>query len=79
MHFLTWASYRDPWVAASWPVTSSKLTWLDEFHVDVVPVLVGEGIPLFPGGFPQRDFSLIENKSYSKGLMALKYERHVQE
>jgi hypothetical protein len=41
----------------------------------IVPTLLGAGIPLFPGGFPQREFKLVENKSYSKGLVALKYER----
>jgi dihydrofolate reductase len=48
---------------------------IDELYLGVVPVLLGEGIPLFPGGFPQRDFRLLENKTYSKGLIALKYER----
>jgi dihydrofolate reductase len=41
----------------------------------VVPVLIGDGIPLFPAGFPQREFALVENKTYSKGMIALKYER----
>ena len=48
---------------------------IDELYLGVVPVLIGEGIPLFPSGFPQRDFALLENKSYSRGLIALKYER----
>src|SRR6476646_98852 len=48
---------------------------VDELYLGVVPVLLGEGIPLFPGGFPQRDFALIENKTYSKGLIGLKYAR----
>lgn len=48
---------------------------IDEVHLGIVPVLIGEGIPLFPSGFPQREFGLIENKSYSQGLIALKYER----
>jgi dihydrofolate reductase len=48
---------------------------IDELYLGVVPVLLGEGIPLFPGGFPQRDFALLENRSYSQGLIALKYER----
>jgi dihydrofolate reductase len=55
-----------------------KADLVDEIHLNVVPILLGEGISLFPNGFPQRDFSLAENKSYSRGLIALKYERNVQ-
>jgi dihydrofolate reductase len=52
-----------------------KADLVDRLYLGVVPVLLGEGIPLFPSGFPQRDFTLIENKTYSKGLIALTYER----
>ena len=52
-----------------------KADLVDELYLGVVPVLLGEGIPLFPSGFPQRNFSLIENKTYSRGLIALQYER----
>jgi dihydrofolate reductase len=48
---------------------------VDELYIGVVPVLIGEGIPLFPNGFPQREFDLIENNSYSRGMIALRYER----
>jgi len=48
---------------------------IDELYLGIVPVLLGEGIPLFPSGFPQRDFRLLENKTYSKGLISLKYQR----
>lgn len=48
---------------------------IDKLHLGVVPILLGEGIPLFPSGFPRRDFKLIENKTYSKGLISLIYER----
>jgi hypothetical protein len=41
----------------------------------MVPILIGNGLPLFPGGFPQREFTLLENKTFSKGMIALKYER----
>jgi len=37
--------------------------------------LLGEGLPLFPSGFPQRNFALMENKSFSRGLISLKYKR----
>jgi dihydrofolate reductase len=52
-----------------------KADLVDELHIGVIPVLLGEGIPLFPSGFPQRNFSLLENKTFSRGMIALKYER----
>jgi dihydrofolate reductase len=52
-----------------------KADLVDELYIGMVPVLTGAGIPLFPPGFPQREFSLVENKTYSKGLIALKYKR----
>ena len=52
-----------------------KADLIDELHLGIVPVLLGEGIPLFPGRFPQRDFALMENKSYSEDIISLKYER----
>src|SRR5260370_40989145 len=52
-----------------------KADLVDELNLGIVPVLLGEGIPLFPSGFPQRDFVLIENKTYSRGLIGLKYKR----
>jgi dihydrofolate reductase len=48
---------------------------VDELYIGIVPTLIGEGIRLFPSGFPQREFSLLENKTFSKGLIALKYAR----
>jgi dihydrofolate reductase len=48
---------------------------VDEIHLGIVPVLLGEGIPAFPVGFPQRDFKLIENETFSRGLIVVKYAR----
>ena len=48
---------------------------VDELYLGVIPVLLGEGIPLFPSGFPQRNFALIENKTFSRGMISLKYRR----
>jgi dihydrofolate reductase len=52
-----------------------KADLVDRLYLGVVPVLLGEGIPLFPSGFPQRNFSLTESKTYSRGLIALTYQR----
>jgi dihydrofolate reductase len=48
---------------------------VDELYLGVVPTLIGAGIPLFPCGFPERKFTLLENKTYARSLIALKYER----
>ena len=48
---------------------------VDELYLGIVPTLIGEGIPALPAEFPQREFALVENKSFSKGLIALLYER----
>ncbi len=68
---------KDIWLMGGGEIARDflKEDLVDELHLGVVPVLLGEGIPLFPGGFPQRDFELIENKTFSKGLIALKYKR----
>ncbi len=68
---------KDIWLMGGGEVARDflKADLVDELYLGVVPVLLGEGIPLFPPGFPQRDFELLENKTYSKGLISLKYRR----
>jgi dihydrofolate reductase len=48
---------------------------VDELHLGIVPVLLGAGLPLFPCGFPRRDFELVENRTFSLGLVTLRYKR----
>lgn len=48
---------------------------VDEMFLGVVPILLGSGIPMFPAGFPQRDFVLVENRTYSKSQISLTYRR----
>lgn len=48
---------------------------VDEMFIGIGPLLLGDGIPGFPGKFPQRDFRLTECKSYSNGSVGLRYER----
>ncbi|MGH9671979.1 MAG: dihydrofolate reductase family protein [Bryobacteraceae bacterium] len=68
---------KDIWLMGGGELARSFLRddLVDDLHLGVVPALLGEGIPLFPSGFPQRDFTLVENKTYSKGLIGLKYRR----
>jgi len=71
---------KDIWLMGGGELTRAFLQddLVDELYLGVVPVLIGEGIPAFPTGFPQRDFALVENKTYSKGMIALRYERAVR-
>jgi dihydrofolate reductase len=48
---------------------------VDELFLGISPTLLGDGIPAFPSKFPQRDFKLMECKSYSNGSVGLRYER----
>jgi len=70
-------SGKDIWLMGGGELARAflKADLVDRLRLGVVPVLLGEGIPLFPSGFPQRDFTLIENKTCSKGLIALTYDR----
>jgi dihydrofolate reductase len=68
---------KDVWLMGGGELTREFLRddLVDELYLGVVPVLIGEGIPAFPSGFPERKFTLVENNTYSKGLIALRYER----
>src|SRR6266568_2961120 len=46
-----------------------------KLYIGLFPVLARPGRPVPPWGFPQREFTLLENKTFSKGLIALKYAR----
>jgi dihydrofolate reductase len=48
---------------------------VDELFLGIVPILLGAGIPGFPASFPQRDWKLVENKTYGKNDVALRYAR----
>jgi dihydrofolate reductase len=52
-----------------------KADLVDEIHLSIVPVLLGDGIPLFLRGHSQLAFKLMESRSYSRGLVGLKYRR----
>ena len=68
---------KDIWLMGGGEIAREFLAagLVDEIHLGVVPTLLGEGIPLFPAGFAQQNLELIENRSYSKGLISLKYRR----
>jgi dihydrofolate reductase len=68
---------KDIWLMGGGETARSFLEadMVDEIYLGVVPVLIGTGLPAFPGGFPERKFELTVCKSYSRGLVELRYRR----
>jgi dihydrofolate reductase len=46
---------------------------IDEYVISVVPVVLGEGIPLFPSPGPCEKLRLIHSRSYPSGLLQATY------
>lgn len=47
----------------------------DRLVISTVPVLLGQGLPCFPGGFPQSAWKLASNRTYPSGLVQSNYVR----
>ncbi len=48
---------------------------LDELTIDVAPLVLGAGRPLFASGLPEVPLRLLEAKSFPSGLVQLRYMR----
>jgi dihydrofolate reductase len=51
-----------------------KFDLIDEFIITVIPILLGEGIPLFKGKSNEKGLKLIDLKSFDPGLVQLHYK-----
>lgn len=47
---------------------------VDELTVSILPVLLGEGIPLFGDGVPETRLALRSSRGFDSGLVQLRYE-----
>jgi len=52
-----------------------KFDLIDEFIITTIPILLGEGIPLFKGKLNEKRLKLIDVKSFNSGLVQLHYTR----
>ena len=41
----------------------------DRLVISTVPVLLGDGLPCFPAGFPRSDWKLASTRTYASGLL----------
>ncbi len=51
---------------------------VDELTINVVPLILGAGRPLFASGLPELPLRLLEAKTFPSGLVQLRYAREVQ-
>lgn len=49
---------------------------IDRFIISTIPVILGEGIPLFPPPTPELSLELIHSESYPSGLVQTWYQRN---
>ena len=52
-----------------------KLDLIDVYRILITPTLLGEGIPLFRGGFDVRPLELMRHQALDSGAMVLEYRR----
>ncbi len=48
---------------------------VEELTINVVPLILGGGRPLFGPGLPELPLRLVESKSYPSGLLQIRYRR----
>ena len=70
------AGDRDVWIVGGGPVASQFADHglLDRVEVTVVPVVLGEGKPLFDRRLPGGPMQLIGARTFSSGMVGLTYE-----
>ncbi|MBO0862803.1 MAG: dihydrofolate reductase [Chloracidobacterium sp.] len=68
-------SGKDIWLMGGGILAASLLRerLVDEIRLAIQPVLLGSGIPLFPGTGLQLDLQLLECKTYKSGIARLTY------
>lgn len=68
---------KDIWLMGGGEIVSllMKDDLIDEYMIFVHPILLGEGIPLFPEGFSQVNLRTVKTKKYPSGLIQLHFTR----
>jgi dihydrofolate reductase len=71
------AGHRRVWIEGGGQVVRDmmRLGRLDVLEIVVIPIVLGEGIPLFPAGAPEQRLRLESAQPWIKGAMRLVYRR----
>lgn len=68
---------KDIWLVGGAELASEcvKHDLIDEYIISVHPIILGQGIQLFPPPLPELWLELIDAESFSSGLVQLSYQR----
>jgi dihydrofolate reductase len=68
---------RDIWLVGGSEIIALCLAHdlVDELIISVHPLILGQGIPLFAPGLPEREVVLTRTESFASGLVQLSYRR----
>ncbi len=72
---LDFAGVHTLWLAGGGDLIASFLEHrlIDEYILSIIPVVLGDGIPLFKGPLPEHRLELLESTDYKAGLVQLHY------
>lgn len=70
-------SQKNIWLIGGGKLIKSflELKAIDEMIITTIPVLLGDGIPLFERGFKPQNFNLKHTQSFSNGVINIHYEK----
>ncbi|MDR0660218.1 MAG: dihydrofolate reductase family protein [Prevotellaceae bacterium] len=68
---------KDIWLFGGGELVSMLLAadLVDEMRIAYIPVVLGKGVPLFPGQPKESKWELIESRSYSSGIIMVEYQK----
>lgn len=68
---------KDIWLVGGGQLTSILLNadMVDEMQITFIPVVLGNGIPLFTNNPNESQWNLLENKAFDNGVLQVKYQR----
>lgn len=68
---------KDIWLFGGGELISMLLAadLVDEMQIAYIPVILGEGVPLFPQQHKESKWKLIESKMYENSVLSVTYER----
>ena len=46
---------------------------VDEYIVSIIPIILGDGLPLFQPPVPEQQFLVVESQLYSSGVVQIHY------